>query len=185
LIIVAVAVSGILPWAVEPGSLTYFVVLTGAFFSLLLIPLSIGVAILRARLWDIDLLINRTLVYGLLTTILVAVYVGSIVLLQTLFRTITGTDSQLSIVASTLMIVVLFQPIRQRIQTSIDRRFYRRKYDATQVLAAFSARLRDEVDLNVLTDALLAVVAETVQPTQVALWLHAPEQKGEASYRRE
>jgi hypothetical protein len=185
LIIVAVAVSGILPWAVEPGSLTYFVVLTGAFFSLLLIPLSIGVAILRARLWDIDLLINRTLVYGLLTTILVAVYVGSIVLLQTLFRTITGTDSQLSIVASTLMIVVLFQPIRQRIQTSIDRRFYRRKYDATQVLAAFSARLRDEVDLNVLTDALLAVVAETMQPTQVALWLHAPEQKGEASYRRE
>jgi hypothetical protein len=183
LIIVAMALSGVLPWGFEPGSLTYFVVLTGAFLSLLLIPLSIAVAILRARLWEIDILINRTLVYGLLTTMLVLVYVGSIVLLQALFRILTGTDSQLAIVASTLTIVVLFQPLRQRIQTSIDRRFYRRKYDAAQVLAAFSVRLRDEVDLNILTDALLAVVAEAVQPTHVSVWLRTPEQKGTARYR--
>ncbi|HYN87021.1 MAG TPA: hypothetical protein VER55_00755 [Ardenticatenaceae bacterium] len=135
------------------------------------IPTAIGIAILRYRLYDIDILINRTLVYGLLTGALGLVYFGSVVLLQALFRLLTGQGDDFAIIVSTLGIAALFQPLRRRIQAAIDRRFYRRKYDAEQVLAAFSTTLRDEVDLDRLTVALLGVVEETVQPAHVSVWL--------------
>jgi hypothetical protein len=137
----------------------------------LLIPLSIGVAVLRSRLFDIDVLINRTLVYGALTAALVAVYVTAVVVLQYLFRTLTGGESQLAIVASTLVLAALFNPLRRRIQSFIDRRFYRRKYDAAKTLEAFSAKLRDETDLDALSEDLMSVVRETVQPKYISLWL--------------
>jgi hypothetical protein len=172
LIIVAVAMSGILPWRLEPGALSYFVVLTGAFLSLLLIPLSIGVAILRSRLWDIDVLIRRTLIYSALTTALALVYVGSVVLLQSLVGAVTNQGrTELVTVASTLAIAALFNPLRRRIQNVIDKRFYRRKYDAAKVLAAFAATVRDETDLDALTTELLCVVDSTMQPEHVSLWL--------------
>jgi hypothetical protein len=138
----------------------------------LLIPLSIGVAVLRSRLFDIDIIINRTLVYGSLTAMLVGVYVGSIVVLQALLRALTGQESQLAIVASTLAVAALFYPLRRRIQSFIDRRFYRSKYDAAKTLEAFSAKLRDETDLDALSDDLVGVVRETMQPAHVSLWLH-------------
>ena len=144
------------------------------------VPIAIGIAILRYRLYEIDLIINRTLVYGALTTFLVAVYVGSIVVLQGLLRALTGQESQLAIVASTLVIAALFQPLRRRIQSFIDRRFYRRKYDARMTLEAFSSKLRDETDLAALRDDLVSVVTETMQPAHVTLWLRretAPEGK--------
>jgi hypothetical protein len=141
----------------------------GAF--MLLIPLSIGVAVLRSRLFDIDILINRTLVYGSLTVSLAVVYVGSVVLLQGALRALTGGESQLAVVASTLTIAALFGPMRRRIQDLIDRRFYRRKYDTTKTLAAFSARLRDETDLDRLDKELVSVVKDTLQPVHVSLWL--------------
>jgi hypothetical protein len=134
-------------------------------------PIAMGIAILRYRLYEIDLLINRTLVYGLLTAILAALYFGGIVLLQRLFVALTGEKSTLAVVASTLVIAALFNPLRRRIQSFIDRRFYRRKYDARKTLEAFSARLRDETDLDALSDDLTSVVRETMQPTHVSLWL--------------
>jgi hypothetical protein len=135
------------------------------------IPIAIGIAILKYRLYDIDLLINRTLVYGSLTAMLALVYVGTIVLLQGLVRTLTGQESQLPIVASTLTVAALLNPLRGRMQGFIDRRFYRRKYDARKTLEAFSAQLRDETDLDALSDDLVGVVRETMQPTHVSLWL--------------
>jgi hypothetical protein len=135
------------------------------------IPLAVGVAVLKYRLYDIDIIINRTLVYGALTATLALVYLGSVATLQYAFRGLTGGDSQLVIVASTLAIAALFNPLRRRIQSFIDRRFYRRKYDARKALEAFSARLRDETDLEALNDELISVVSETMQPTQVSLWL--------------
>jgi hypothetical protein len=145
---------------------------------LLLIPLSIGMAILRSRLYEIDLLINRTLVYGALTAMLVGVYVGSVVSLQYAFRALTGGESQLAVVASTLTIAALFNPLRRRIQTFIDSRFYRRKYDATKVLAQFGSKLRDETDLDRLTSELLGVVGETMQPAHASLWLRPSGRTG-------
>ena len=138
---------------------------------LLLFPISIGVAILRSRLWDIDTLINRALVYGSLTALLALLYFGLIVALQALFQGMFHQNNAVAIVVSTLVIARLVQPLRHRIQQSIDRRFYRRKYDVARTLAAFSATLRQEVDLDQLREQLVAVVQETMQPSQVALWL--------------
>ncbi|HET7273469.1 MAG TPA: hypothetical protein VFI90_20545 [Rubrobacter sp.] len=141
------------------------------------IPTAIGFAVLKYRLYDIDVIINRTLVYGVLTLSLVLVYFGGVVALQYVFRTLTGGESQLAVVASTLAIAALFDPLRRRIQSLIDRRFYRRKYDATRILASFGTRLRDEVDLYTLSDDLLEVVRETMQPVHVSLWLRPQDAK--------
>ena len=135
------------------------------------VPISMGIAILRYRLYEIDLLINRTLVYGPLTAALVALYFGGVVLLQSLFVVLTGERSTLAIVASTLVIAAMFNPLRRRIQSFIDRRFYRRKYDARKTLEAFSTKLRDETDIEALNDELVGVVRETMQPAHVTLWL--------------
>jgi hypothetical protein len=135
------------------------------------IPVATGIAILRYRLYDIDRIINRTLVYGSLTATLVALYFGGIVVLQRIFVTLTGQQSTLAVVASTLLIAALFTPLRRRIQGFIDRRFYRSKYDARKTLEAFSAQLREETDLNALSEDLVGVVRETMQPAHVSLWL--------------
>ena len=136
-----------------------------------LLPLTIAFSILRYHLWALDLLINRTLVYGTLTVALGLVYTGSVVLLQQLFRRVLGQEQDIAIVASTLAIAALFQPFRRQIQAGIDRRFYHHKYDAAKTLQSFSTQVRDDVDLNRLTDDLLAVVSDTMQPTHVSLWL--------------
>ena len=140
-------------------------------------PVSLAVAILRHRLFDIDIIINRTLVYGTLTALLALVYFGLVVVLQALTRVFTGQVSQspLIIVVSTLAIAALFQPLRKRTQGAIDRRFYRSKYDAARTLAAFSATLRSEVDPGQLSQHLLTVVQETMQPTHLSLWIRPIE----------
>jgi hypothetical protein len=136
------------------------------------LPVCLGFSILRYRLWDIDLIIRRTLIYSSLTAALALVYLSSVVLLQSLFGTLTGEhQSELVTVISTLAIAALFVPLRRRVQAGIDRLFYRRKYDAERVLAAFSVTLRDEVDLDRLSNSILGVVDETVQPAHVSLWL--------------
>jgi hypothetical protein len=136
-------------------------------------PIAIGVAILRYRLYNIDVLINRTLVYGSLTALLAAVYFGGVTATQAIVRVLTGQEQQpqLVVVVSTLVIAALFNPLRRRIQSFIDRRFYRRKYDATKMLDAFSAKLRDETDLDALSDDLVGVVREAMQPSHASLWL--------------
>ena len=156
-----------------PDSNPLFEALTAVFGVLVIpsIPIAAGVAIFRYRLYDIDRIINRTLVYAALTGILVAVYVGGVVALQTLFRSLTGGESTLAVVASTLAIAALFNPLRRVIQAFIDRRFYRRKYDARETLAVFSTRLRDETDLETLAGDLVTVVGETVQPAHMSLWM--------------
>ena len=131
----------------------------------------VGIAILRYRLYDIDIIINRTLVYGSLTVFLALVYFGGVISLQGLLRALTGQGSQLAIVASTLLIAALFNPLRRRVQNFIDHLFYRRKYDAAKTLEAFSAKLRDETDIDALNSELLSTVRETVQPEHVSLWL--------------
>jgi hypothetical protein len=137
------------------------------------VPIAVGIAILRYRLYDIDILINRTLVYGSLTAMLVALYFGGVAATQAIFRALTGQEEQpqIAVVASTLVIAALFNPLRQRIQGFIDRRFYRRKYNVRTTLEVFSARLRDEIDLEALNTELVGVVRETMQPAYVSLWL--------------
>ena len=137
------------------------------------VPISIGIAISRYRLYEIDTLINRTLVYGGLTATLALVYFGVVTAAEAVFRGLTGQEHQpqIAVVVSTLVIAALFIPLRHRIQRFIDRRFYRRKYDATKTLKTFAAKLRDETDLNALRDDLLGVVRETMQPAYVSLRL--------------
>ena len=143
------------------------------------LPVAVSIAILRYHLYNIDLIINRTLVYGPLTAVLAVLYFGSIVVLQLLFHTLSGEGSQLVVVASTLAIAALFNPLRRRIQGFIDRSFYRRKYDAVKTLGAFSVKLRDETDLDALSGDLVGVVRETMQPAHVSLWLRPnPAPKG-------
>lgn len=179
-----------LKWLVYAGALSFGVTVTaspaGLFewpapvsallstlapLSLPSIPLAVGIAILRHRLYDIDAIINRTLVYGLLTAVLALVYSGGVVLSQGVLRAVTGQGSALAVVVSTLVIAALFNPLRRRIQSFIDRRFYRRRYDAKGTLDAFSAKLRDETDLDLLSPELLVVVRETMQPEHASLRL--------------
>jgi hypothetical protein len=160
-----------------PGAAFVFIMI-----GLMGIPVAVGIAVLKYRLYDIDVLINRTLVYGSLTALLVALYFGGIVVLQRVFVFLTGQQSTLAVVASTLLIAALFTPLRRRIQSFIDRRFYRRKYDARKTLEAFSAQLRNETDLNALSEDLVGVVRETMQPAHVSLWLRpdTPRKGGKA-----
>ncbi|HEU4783108.1 MAG TPA: hypothetical protein VFS83_07210, partial [Ktedonobacterales bacterium] len=146
---------------------------------LLALPITIGIAILRSRLYDIDVIINRTLVYGSLTAILALVYVAGVIGAQAIVNALTQRQSSepspILIVVTTLLIAALFQPLRRRLQRVIDRRFYRHKYDATRTLNAFSARQRSEVDLHALSQHLMAVVQETMQPAQISLWLRSSD----------
>jgi len=167
IVVGTVFASGVISiWSVNVGIAVVSVGLLG-------VPIFTGVAIARYRLYDIDIVINRTLVYGALTAALVAVYFGGVVTLQILFRALTGQEQQpqLAIVVTTLAIAALFDPLRRRIQSFIDRRFYRRKYDARKTLEAFSVKLRDETDLEALSGDLEGVVRETMQPAYVSLWL--------------
>jgi hypothetical protein len=151
------------------GSISYLLSIIG----LVCVPIAVGIAVLKYRLYEIDIIINRTLVYGSLTLMLVLVYFGGVTTAQALFRTITGQQqqSQLAVVISTLVIAALFNPLRRRLQAFIDRRFFRSKYDARKTLEAFSVKLRDETDLVALDAELVSVVRETMQPEHVSLWL--------------
>jgi hypothetical protein len=156
---------------VNPFYYIYDDILYVGAFALLVVPVFTYIAILRYRLYDIDRIINRTLVYGSLTATLVVLYFGGIVVLQRIFVLLTGQQSTLAVVASTLLIAALFNPLRRRIQSFIDRRFYRRKYDARKTLEAFSTKLKNETDLEALNNDLVGVVRETMQPAHVSLWL--------------
>ena len=167
-----------------PGSFLFHLLGPAIIFgSLSLLPLSIAFSILRYRLWEIDNLVNRALVYGSLTAALAAAYFGSIVLLQATLRAVTGQESDVVIVASTLAIAALFQPMRRVVQRFIDRRFYRRKYDAARTLSTFGETARDEVDLGRLSGALVGVVEETMQPVHVSLWLRERQREPGSSLR--
>ena len=152
--------------------LYFWLLLVVSDIALPLIPtVGIGVGILRHRLYDIDVIIRRTLIYAVLTFVLAAVYFGGVALIQSLLKPLTGEGNDLAVVATTLAVAALFLPLRQRIQGFIDRRFFRRKYDAARTLAAFSDHVRDEVDLDSLAGRLVEVVEETMQPAHVSLWL--------------
>jgi hypothetical protein len=161
----------------QPGLLHLLHNLVGGTLNVLclsLVPVGLTIAILRYRLWDVDLLIRRTLVYGVLTLLLGLMYLGSVLGLEQAFRAVTGTTSSAAIVISVLAIAAIFAPLRRVVQRLIDRRFYRSRYDAARVLVAFGIALRDEVNLEKLTGELLDVVDRTLRPTQVTLWLRPP-----------
>jgi hypothetical protein len=167
-------------WLREVGFLPTIVGLVGW-------PVAVGIAISRYRLYDIDILINRTLVYGSLTVTLAFVYFGGVAATEAIFRTLTGQEKQpqLAVVVSTLVIAALFIPLRRPIQAFIDRRFYRRKYDAVKTLESFSTKLRDETDLEALSDDLVGVVSETMQPAHVFLWLRPPAKVGKGTEKEQ
>jgi len=167
------------PVAASPNSLYLPAYAAVEGILILFIPLSFGFAMLRSRLWEIDAIINRTLVYGVLTASLALIYIGLIFGLQALLRGFISQNNSVAVVISTLAIVALIQPLRRRIQRTIDRRFYRSKYDAAKTLSTFSATLRNEVDLEQLSEQLLTVIQETMQPAHISLWLRQPE-----SYRK-
>ena len=177
LYVIAMIASFVIPqanWFAAGSPLLLNLLEYAALLSFTLIPIAVGFAVLRYRLYEIDLLINRTLVYGSLTAMLVALYFGGVATTQLVFRTLADQQQpQLAVVLSTLVIAALFNPLRRRIQAFIDRRFYRRKYDAQQTLEDFSARLREETDLAQLNTELLSVVRETMQPEHVSLWLQS------------
>ena len=163
-----------LPWLHMVGYVAALVGILG-------VPTAVGIAMMRYRLYEIDILINRTLVYGSLTALLVALYFGGIVVMQRFFVSLTGEKSTLAVVASTLLSAALFTPLRRRIQSFIDKRFYRRKYDARKTLETFSARLRNQTDLGALSEDLVGVVRETMQPARVSLWLRPQREAKDGS----
>jgi hypothetical protein len=168
-----------LPWWVPVMSLLWWL-------SLDIVPLTLTVALLRYRLFDIDILIRRTLVYGSLTAILGAVYAAGVLGAQSVVQALTGQTGQqpVFIVASTLLVAALFSPVRRRLQALVDRRFYRRKYDAARTVEAFAATLRTELDLSELSAHLVGVVQETMQPARVSLWLRPSEWQDERQVHR-
>jgi len=156
------------------GSVWWLNLLTYAVLSsFTLVPIAVGIAVLKYRLYEIDIILNRALVYVSLTATLVALYLGGVVLLQRLLVLLTGQRSTLAVVASTLLIAALFNPLRKGLQSFVDRRFYRRKYDAAKTLATFNSTLREETDLDSLRDEVLGVVRETMQPEHASLWLRS------------
>jgi len=181
---VSTMVSGIIAFFLAPESwgtantppLWFDILFSVVLLSFGAVPIAVGFAVLRYRLYEIDILINRTLVYGSLTATLALIYFGGVATTQAIFRALTGQveQPQLAIVVSTLVIAALFNPLRHRIQGFIDRRFYRRKYDARRTLETFSTRLRDETDLQALSDDLVGVVRDTMQPAHASLWLRSP-----------
>jgi hypothetical protein len=168
-----VSVSTVLVRASEERLFYRYWILTDLGFSLLtyLLPIAIGIAILRYRLWDIDIIIRKTVQYGVLTAVLGLVYYGSVLLLQGLFTRVTGQESAVALVLSTLLIAALFTPSRRRIQEFIDGRFFRKKYNAQQVLAQFAQTARDETDMDKLAVALVNIIETTIQPETVSVWL--------------
>jgi hypothetical protein len=163
---------GFVPPPGQPRLLLYLLGSTVLVSMVLTLPVSLAVSILRYRLWDIDLLIRRTLLYSAVTATLALIYLGGVVGLQGVLRRVTGQEqSELVVVLSTLAIAALFGPVRRGLQAAIDRRFYRRRYDAARVLNTFGAGLRDEVDLDALAERLVMTVDETMQPATVSLWL--------------
>src|SRR5215210_4390693 len=176
------------PEPTSPGALLAYLVGNTfiGYLAILLIPISIGIAVLRYHLFDIDVIINRTLVYVTLTVILAAFYEGTIVALQHLLRVLTGQESQVAVVASTLAIAAMFEPLRRRIQDLVDRSFYRRKYDATKTLEALGAKLREETDLDALREDVVGVARDTMQPAHVTLWLRPdPEPQDRSAILRQ
>jgi len=167
------------PWGAGGTPLWLGLLQQASLVSFSAVPIAVGFAVLKYRLYDIDLLINRTLVYGSLTATLALIYFGGVVVLQYVFRALTAQGSTIAVVASTLAIAALFNPLRRRVQGFVDRRFYRRKYDAAKTLAAFGSRLREETDLDALSEDVVGVARATMQPAHVSLWLR-PDPKPDA-----